>query len=645
MFPRRGLLQVAISLLLFAAGLTAQERGYPQPEQPLLATVVIRVRSATGTLLPTHAIVRITANAGAYNQQTATRGSGEAEFTDVPIGSYTVEVSAPGFVLINEQIQVSATGRFRDLFFINLKEEAAPGTRAGAGAVGPPILAPKAREELDKGLASLREKDLKNARKHLERALKMAPGNPDVHYLLALMYVELNDPKQAKSSLEKALSLYPEHVQALTTLGEILSREEDYAGAARALEKALTLEPDKWRAHALLAIALYHERDFEKARIHVERALELNKGAPPEVRLLRAQVLDALGEREHAREVAEAIVRESPEHPSAQVARRIVERTSEAPAEMTTGGEEPTPAVRSSDSGGVHRTPETGAPVAAARPPAIPPTPPPAVKRDWAPPDVDAAPPAVTNQDACPLPAVLERASQRARELVENLKRVAATETVQQSMLDGDGNAAYTEEQLFNYVVDIRQPRPGRFSVEEYRESQKPGFRFRSGLETHGMAALALVFHPFLAPDFETKCEGMAYVQGRAAWVVHFRQRTDRPNHFRTYRTGGQVYPVYVKGRAWLSANTSAVLRMETDLIEPVPAAHLTRDHIRIEYGRVQFEKRSLELWLPSQAELHTEFRNRRYRLRHSLRDFLLFSVDVGQKIDLPPEPEPPPQN
>jgi hypothetical protein len=58
-----------------------------------------------------------------------------------------------------------------------------------------------------------------------------------------------------------------------------------------------------------------------------------------------------------------------------------------------------------------------------------------------------------------------------------------------------------------------------------------------------------------------------------------------------------------------------------------------------VEYGPVQFQKRSVELWLPESAELYLDFNGRRLHRCHSCSNFLLFSVNTSQQIRDPAMP------
>jgi hypothetical protein len=119
---------------------------------------------------------------------------------------------------------------------------------------------------------------------------------------------------------------------------------------------------------------------------------------------------------------------------------------------------------------------------------------------------------------------------------------------------------------------------------------------------------------------------------------MYFRQRPDKPNTIRTYQTGaeGQAYAVALKGCAWIAADSFQIVRLETDLIDPLSQIRLVADHAAIEYGPVHFRARNLDMWLPQNAEVHYDWRGRRGHRRHSFRSYLLFAVDHKQQISAP---------
>ena len=257
----------------------------------------------------------------------------------------------------------------------------------------------------------------------------------------------------------------------------------------------------------------------------------------------------------------------------------------------------------------------------------------------WPPADVDGAVPAVALDTPCSLPEVLSAASGRVKELVTNLQQFTATEWLEHEQVDGSGNAGRKETRTFTYLAAIEQIRPGMLSVDEYRNGATALEAFPARLATTGLAALALIFHPYYLEDFEMTCEGLGQWRGQPAWQLHFRQRNDRPSRIRSYSVKQVGYPVKLKGRAWIAADTFQVVRLETDLAEEIPAIRLRTEHLTIEYRPVQFRKRRVELWLPESADLYFDFKGHRYHRRHSFSDFRLFAVDVDQTIHPPSEP------
>jgi hypothetical protein len=91
-----------------------------------------------------------------------------------------------------------------------------------------------------------------------------------------------------------------------------------------------------------------------------------------------------------------------------------------------------------------------------------------------------------------------------------------------------------------------------------------------------------------------------------------------------------------LKGRAWISATSYDVLHIETDLAHPVPAIGLSRDHLVIDYGPVQFNHRDTTLWLPWNAEMFMELHGKCYHHIHNLRNYMLFSVDTTYTVGQP---------
>jgi hypothetical protein len=252
--------------------------------------------------------------------------------------------------------------------------------------------------------------------------------------------------------------------------------------------------------------------------------------------------------------------------------------------------------------------------------------------RDWAPPDVDDAIPPVSTDTLCPLPQLLHDASDRVQELADNLQRFSAKERIGDADIDRNGKSHNERSSVFDYVAEIRRDDLGNTFVEEYRSGGSatgPSL----GLADTGTAAFALIFHPRHIEQFAMQCEGLTNLGTRPVWQLHFAQRPDRVNDFHAFRVKGNLYRVNLKGRAWIAADNYEVVRLETDLIEPIKEIELQVEHLVIDYGPVQFHKRNLQLWLPGSAALYVDYHGHRYQRRRDFSDFQLFWVETEQQV------------
>jgi hypothetical protein len=252
-----------------------------------------------------------------------------------------------------------------------------------------------------------------------------------------------------------------------------------------------------------------------------------------------------------------------------------------------------------------------------------------------APLDIDHSVPAVRTDIVCPLPLLLQGVSERVQELVANVHQFSAREQIEQVEIRKNGNPRGARKNNFNYVAQINQV-SGSPSVEEYRISAKPIETAAGEMVDTGTAAFALIFHPYFIGDFAMSCEGLAEMQSRVVWQLHFSQNPDRSNLFHVYRVGNTYYPANLKGRAWIAADNYEVLRLQTDLLEPIGQIQLQREHSDTRYGPVEFTKRNVRLWLPQSTELYMDYRGRRYQRRHNFSDFQLFSVETGEEVKGP---------
>jgi len=255
----------------------------------------------------------------------------------------------------------------------------------------------------------------------------------------------------------------------------------------------------------------------------------------------------------------------------------------------------------------------------------------------WLPPDVDENVPPVEPGSACNLEEVLQKAGQKIQEFVKDVERFTATESLLHESINKSGEVSKRENRKYDYMVSIEEIQPGVLGVEEYQNSVSSDGP-PAGVITMGLPALVLIFHPYFAENFSMRCEGLATFNGKRVWQIYFRQREDKPNRIRAYRSSvnDSSHRVDLKGRAWFVADSYQILGLQTDLMRALPDIRLTVDHTAVEYGPVHFVSRGVDMWLPQTAEVYSDWRGRRIHRRLNFSNYLLFAVDVKQKISSP---------
>ena len=615
------------SLLLLPKVVPAQQGpgglgGFTGVESINTTSIIVQVHGADGSKLNSLAIVNLTNALGQLVRSQTTFGS-QTVF-QVGAGAYTVEVEAFGYEKARVQAEVSSASPNR-VVVVTLK----PDTTGGLSYVAATrvSLSPKAQKELTKAIQSFQANRFDDATRRLEAAHQLAPTHPDIIYLQGVVYEKKNDFASARKYWDQAIQADPRHVSSLLACGDMLLRQDDVAGARNYLDKAVEAAPSSWRAHNLLATALLRQNSYAEAVTHAERALELGKGQANSNSslLILGQALAA--ERQNVQAIAalKDYLASKPPEQQAQAVQQLIARLKDAPS-----------APAGPTVGGVTASLDN-APLAAD----VPDAPLSPAVLHWLPPNVDDAVPPAEPGIACSLDDVIKNASARVKELPLLVDRYTATEVVHHEDMNNSGYPENVVNLSFNYLASIRELKSkfGQFiDVQEYRNGSTGNEMFPNQMASTGLPSIVLIFHPWLISDFDLKCEGLSRSRSGFAWQVRFSQKKDKDSRIRQYRIGGHVYPVALKGRAWIDANTYQIVRLETDLREPRPDLRLSAEHLVMEYGPVHFKVRKEVLWLPSSAEYYAIFRGRRFHRRHSFTEYILFVVENEEKISEPPK-------
>lgn len=321
-FFARFLLSMLLGLS-FASSLFGQDVGSQEKEFMGSGSVIrVIVHDASGAPFSSLAVVKLLRGITPSGQQNTSQGM--AEFVVARLGEFTAVVSAPGYAEAQKDVSV-VSGRTQVDVYLRRTSTG----QTVAGIPGRPVLTPKAQEALDKGLRALKENKLGEAKKYVGEAMRLAPGNPDVLYVQGVLSLKQGNWDQAQTVLQKATEIDPNSVQAFAALGMALCDRGSYAAAVAPLTKSLQLDPaGTWETRWALAKSYYQLQQYDDALKLSQESLEESHGNAPQIALLVAQALTAVGRYEEAAQVLRDFLREHADRPESATARRWLDRLS-----------------------------------------------------------------------------------------------------------------------------------------------------------------------------------------------------------------------------------------------------------------------------------------------------------------------------
>jgi len=571
----------------------------------------VQVLGPDGAPLKSAAVVTLYASSGLPISTATTKGT-RALFTQLAPGQYYIEVEASGFWKTREDTIIDPSVGDN---VVNVSMVPAAAGSAPIIYYHTPLLAPEVQKELDKGIAALKANRLDAAQKALKLVLKKSPNHPAALYVMGLAAEKKGNPQEARQYWEKALSFDPTQQVAVYALGQSNLLKGNYTEADELGRQLLQLNPNSWKAHSLVASAAFRLGKYAEAVSHAERAWELGGEGAGSISIVLAQALAVQDRRAEAVEALKRYLAAKLDQSHAETARKLLGQIESKADRFAIAGSDFEKAA--SD----------------LAPPDISP-----VVEHWVPPNVDDTPAPVEPGASCDLNDVLEKAGHELQLLPYTLDRFSADETIEHQSVNERGVALRASKVTFAYVVSIRETRYGFLNVEEYRNGTADPNVFPDHLATKGLPSQVFLFHPYYQNDFEMQCEGLARQGPGFAWQIHFQQKRDVASRMQVHYLNGKRFPVPLKGRAWIDATNYEVVRLQTDIREPLKEAGLYAQHTDIEYGPVRFQKNSLDLWLPIRAEIYMQTKGHRIHRRHDFNKYLLFSIEHNETISNPKE-------
>jgi Tfp pilus assembly protein PilF len=312
-----------VSCLVFVLPACCQDSGSEVNEfHGSGAEITVTVHDSSGEPISSAAMVKLYRDGAILSRQGQT-SRGSALLVVNNLGEFTVIVEAAGYESAQKEISVRVTGRTQvDVYLRRLSA----GGRTG-GVPRRALLAPKAKEALEKGLQALSADKTGEAEEYVGEAMRLAPGHPDVLYVQGVLSLKQHNWAQGQDALEKATQIDPSHARAFAALGMALCDQGKYGAAIAALEESLQLNPaGSWETRWTLAKAYYQQGKYDEALKMSQEALAGSHGKAPEIGLLVAQSLTAVGRYEDAAQVLRAFLRDHGDRHEAVTVRRWLER-------------------------------------------------------------------------------------------------------------------------------------------------------------------------------------------------------------------------------------------------------------------------------------------------------------------------------
>ena len=120
---------------------------------------------------------------------------------------------------------------------------------------------------------------------------------------------------KAQDVLEKATQLDPESARTFTALGMAFIDQGKFEQAIPPLERSLKINPASSETHCTLAKAYYSHEQYDAALKESQQALAESHRASPEIELLVAQSLAAVGRYEDAAQTLRDYLKNHPKDP------------------------------------------------------------------------------------------------------------------------------------------------------------------------------------------------------------------------------------------------------------------------------------------------------------------------------------------
>lgn len=151
--------------------------------------------------------------------------------------------------------------------------------------------------EIEQGIILHNQGKFEEAIKYFKKISKEQPQNVDVLYYLGFNYLQIDEPKNAKKVLEKALKINDADARIYTYLAYSYIKLKDLPEAQKQANKALELDSEIAEAHYVLGIISYSNESYNYSYARAKKATELLPNFAPAYLLKAESLISSFGKQ------------------------------------------------------------------------------------------------------------------------------------------------------------------------------------------------------------------------------------------------------------------------------------------------------------------------------------------------------------
>jgi hypothetical protein len=146
-----------------------------------------------------------------------------------------------------------------------------------------------------------------------------------------------------------------------------------------------------------------------------------------------------------------------------------------------------------------------------------------------------------------------------------------------------------------------------------------------------------LVFVPANQSESKFRFLGHQKIEGHSTVVLAFAQIPEQVRLPAEIEVDGDSCPFFTQGLVWIDASNFHIVRIETDLLFPIPGIQLTEMRSEVRFGDVlTIPERNLSLRLPTDIGIFWQTTTRAGAEFHHYSDYRLFTATSTIVTDLP---------